>query len=66
MGRDILAGTDQNVRGPVPLKVQRPSSPLLGEWRPPLIGRLFFSLVGIAFLVGNIVGVLMDPLWRGT
>lgn len=61
-----MPGTDQNVRGPLPLKVQRPSSPLLGEWRPPLVGRLFFSIVGVAFLVGNTVGVLMDPLWRGT
>jgi hypothetical protein len=38
---------------------------MLAEWRPPLAGRLFFSLVGVAFLVGNSVGVLSDPLWRG-
>lgn len=56
--------TDQNGVS-VPLRVQRSSSRLLGEWRPPLVGRLFFLIVGATFLVGNTLGVLKDPQWRG-
>ncbi|GEM_PF-6725669 len=49
----------------MPLRVEAPSSPLLGTWRPPLLGRLLVSILGVGWLLWNGEVARSDPPWHG-